>query len=308
VKRDHDRAARPFSEEPEISVGVVEGVRELKGCFNGPFLGGSGKVLTGPFSVQADEGGMIFTDRTGARSDRQEEMRFEPQQDATFTLKDVTIGLRFHWERRQDQTFQGELVLPAGGGKTLTAVNRIRLEAYLTSVISSEMSAEAPLEMLKAHAVASRSWLMCMLGRRGKAVDQGAERREATKITHGEADAVAAWQAAARAFHVRPVDAGLFPSATIPRNALQDGKSAIPSLSKARRDLEQGMPAFELFTETGLCSSRGEARRLIAQGGAYVNEVQIQAFDEKIDSNHIDANGEIRLRKGKKHHFIIRIK
>jgi SpoIID/LytB domain protein len=189
VKRDHDRAARLFSEEPEIAVGVVEGVRELKGCFNGPFLGGSGKVLTGPFSLQADEGGMIFTDRTGARSDRQEEMRFEPQQDATFTLNDVTIGLRFHWERRQDQTFQGELVLPAGGGKTLTAVNRIRLEAYLTSVISSEMSAEAPLEMLKAHAVASRSWLMCMLGRRGKAAGQGAERREASV----QADEILRW-------------------------------------------------------------------------------------------------------------------
>jgi len=131
---------------------------------------------------------------------------------------------------------------------------------------------------------------------------------EATKITHGEAGAIAAWQAAFRVFHVKPVDAALFPSCTIPRAAFQEGLSAIPSLTKEYRDLEKGIPAFELFTEAGLCASRGEARRVIAQGGGYVNDVQIKVFDEKIDINHIDASGEIRLKKGKKHHFIVRIK
>lgn len=131
---------------------------------------------------------------------------------------------------------------------------------------------------------------------------------EATKITHGEADAIAAWQAAVRAFHVKPVDAALFPSCTIPRAASREGISAIPSLTKAHRELEKGIPAFELFAETGLCASRGEARRLIAQGGCYVNDVQIKAFDEKVDINHIDGSGEIRLKKGKKHHFIVRVK
>jgi tyrosyl-tRNA synthetase len=131
---------------------------------------------------------------------------------------------------------------------------------------------------------------------------------EATKITHGEAEAIAAWQAAVRAFHVKPVDATLFPSCTIPRAVSPEGISAIPSLTKAHGELEKGIPAFELFTETGLCASRGEARRLIAQGGCYVNDAQIKAFDEKIDLNRIDANGEIRLKKGKKHHFIVRVK
>jgi tyrosyl-tRNA synthetase len=131
---------------------------------------------------------------------------------------------------------------------------------------------------------------------------------EATKITHGEAEAIAAWQAAVRAFHVKPVDATLFPSCTIPRAVSQEGISAIPSLTKTHRELEKGIPAFELFAETGLCASRGEARRLIAQGGCYVNDVQIKAFDEKVDINHIDASGEIRLKKGKKHHFIVRVK
>ena len=131
---------------------------------------------------------------------------------------------------------------------------------------------------------------------------------EATKITHGESEAVGAWQAAVRAFHVKPVDAGLFPSCTIPRAASQVGMSAIPSLTKAHHELETGISAFELFTETGLCASRGEARRLIAQGGGYVNDVQIKAFDEKINIHHINASGEIRLKKGKKHHFIVQVK
>jgi tyrosyl-tRNA synthetase len=131
---------------------------------------------------------------------------------------------------------------------------------------------------------------------------------EATKVTHGEVEAVAAWQASVRAFRVKPVDVALFPSSTIPRAAFQEGLSAIPSLIKAHRDIEKGIPAFELFTEAGLCASRGEARRLIAQGGGYVNDVQIKAFDEIINIKHIDASGEIRLKKGKKHHFIVRIK
>jgi tyrosyl-tRNA synthetase len=131
---------------------------------------------------------------------------------------------------------------------------------------------------------------------------------EATKITHGEAEAVDAWRAAVRAFNVKPVDAGLFPSCTIPRAESPEGRSAMPSLTKAHQELEKGIPAFELFTQAGLCASRGEARRLIAQGGGYVNDVQLKAFDEIINANHLDAGGEIRLRKGKKHHFIVRVK
>lgn len=131
---------------------------------------------------------------------------------------------------------------------------------------------------------------------------------EATKITHGEAEAIAACQAAAKAFNVRPVDKNLFPSSKIPRAGLPQGLSAIPSLTKSYQELEKGIPAFELFTETGLCASRGEARRLIAQGGGYVNDVQIRIFDEKINVHHIDASGEIRLKKGKKHHFIVRVR
>ncbi|OIP92926.1 MAG: tyrosine--tRNA ligase [Syntrophobacterales bacterium CG_4_8_14_3_um_filter_58_8] len=131
---------------------------------------------------------------------------------------------------------------------------------------------------------------------------------EATKITHGEAAAVAAWKASAQAFGVRPTGEGFFPSSTIPRSAEELDTDAIPSLEKSREALIPGIPAFELFHEAGLCSSRGEARRLITQGGGYVNDRQIGAFDEKIGLPDADEKGEIRLRKGKKRYVILSLK
>jgi SpoIID/LytB domain protein len=78
--------------------------------------------------------------------------------DASFTVPDVTIGIGFHWERNERQSFRGGLrIIQTAGG--LTAINDAELEDYVTSVISSEMSASCPLELLKAHAVISRSWV-----------------------------------------------------------------------------------------------------------------------------------------------------
>lgn len=131
---------------------------------------------------------------------------------------------------------------------------------------------------------------------------------EATKITHGQGAAVAAWKASAEAFGVRPVENLFFPSSTIPRSAEELGTAAIPSIQKNREALVQGIPAFELFQDAGLCSSRGEARRLIAQGGGYVNDRQIGAFDEKIGLSDVDEKGEIRLRKGKKRYVILTVR
>lgn len=86
---------------------------------------------------------------------------------ATFTLHDVAIGKGFHWERSEAQTFRGALrLMPLPSGDTL-AVNIISLEEYLKSVISSEMSATASGNLLRAHAIVSRSWLLAMLGRKG---------------------------------------------------------------------------------------------------------------------------------------------
>lgn len=131
---------------------------------------------------------------------------------------------------------------------------------------------------------------------------------EATKITHGEAAAVAAWKASVEAFGVKPLEDGFFPTSTIPRSADELGTDAIPSIEKNREALATGVPAFELFHETSLCASRGDARRLIAQGGGYVNDRQLKAFDECISLADLDEKGEIRLRKGKKRYVILSVK
>ena len=80
----------------------------------------------------------------------------------SFELLDVTIGINFHWERKENQRFRGALKLIVENSK-LTAVNVISVEDYLISVISSEMSATASAELLKAHAVISRSWLLAQI-------------------------------------------------------------------------------------------------------------------------------------------------
>jgi len=89
--------------------------------------------------------------------------------DSTFELFQVTIGNRFHWEKKEDQAFKGNLLLLPREDGRITAVNEIPLEDYLQSVISSEMSSEAPPEFLKVHAILSRSWILAALERKSKA-------------------------------------------------------------------------------------------------------------------------------------------
>lgn len=82
------------------------------------------------------------------------------QRENTFVLKNVRIGIGFHWDRYEDQEFAGTLEIRTNADGTQTAINTIDLEDYLCSVISSEMSANSPMELLKAHAVISRSWAL----------------------------------------------------------------------------------------------------------------------------------------------------
>jgi stage II sporulation protein D len=154
-------------EEPKIRVGICDGYPEIRGRFNGRYRLEEG-ALEGDFSAHPAEGAVALHDAFGREILRGRQIRLSPENGSTFTLHEVTIGVRFHWERREEQTFPGELTfLEAGGGK-VTAVNELPVEAYLASVVSSEMGGEAPLEFLKAHAVASRSWLVAMLRRSGR--------------------------------------------------------------------------------------------------------------------------------------------
>ena len=86
------------------------------------------------------------------------------QREHGFLLKNVRIGIGFHWDRHEDQLFEGRLTIQKNADGTETAINTLPLEDYLTSVISSEMSADSPLELLKAHAVISRSWALRAIG------------------------------------------------------------------------------------------------------------------------------------------------
>jgi tyrosyl-tRNA synthetase len=128
---------------------------------------------------------------------------------------------------------------------------------------------------------------------------------EATRITHGTQAAEDAWRASMEAFHSRPVDADMFPSSTIPRTAATSDTSAIPRYKVSRNDLEAGIQICTACAKSGLTSSLSEARRLIEQGGIYINDRQVKSIDEKLTVADFVDSKELRLRKGKKKYLII---
>ncbi len=128
---------------------------------------------------------------------------------------------------------------------------------------------------------------------------------EATGITHGLNQAKAAWLSSQAAFGGKTISPDILPSSGIPRERAQEDLSALPKLLQSCTDLASGIPAYELFFLGGLCSSRGEAKRLLSQGGGYVGDRQIKTFDEPIALDAADENGRILLRKGKKKYLIV---
>ena len=131
---------------------------------------------------------------------------------------------------------------------------------------------------------------------------------EATRITHGTDAARAAWRASMEAFHARPVDADLFPSSDIPREAPQSDTSAIPRYAVLRKDLDAGLLISSLCAKAGLTQSMSETKRLIEQGGIYINERQVKTIDEKLSIDDFAGGSDLRIRKGKKKYLIIEIK
>jgi SpoIID/LytB domain protein len=133
---------------------------EVSGHLDRNFLGEGFGPVSGLFSAKAGVGTILLFDEVHREIFRSPSIRLAGQTGSTFSLFNVTIGDRFHWERMEDQTFQGGLILRLRKDGTICAINEISLEDYLTSVISSEMSGAAPIEFLKAHAIISRSWLL----------------------------------------------------------------------------------------------------------------------------------------------------
>ena len=128
---------------------------------------------------------------------------------------------------------------------------------------------------------------------------------EATKITHGAKAAEEAWRASMEAFHSRPVDAELFPSSTIPRETAASDTSAIPRYKLSRKDLESGVQICATCAKAGLTQSITETKRLIEQGGIYINDRQVKSIDEKLTLADFGDSKEVRVRKGKKKYLII---
>lgn len=144
--------------EPEISVGIVN-AQEIHFTLNARFLA-KGETVSGNQQVSFEEGGILWNGNV------YRELTFTPlDEESSFSLYDVTIGINFHWERQETQSFIGTLKLVVYEGK-ITAINILPAEDYLTSVISSEMNATSSLEFLKAHAVVSRSWLLAQIEKR----------------------------------------------------------------------------------------------------------------------------------------------
>lgn len=150
--------ARPAACGPVVQVGIVS-APQLHFTLNAPHTAKDQRV-EGPQTVEFAEGGIVWN------GTMYRELTFTPlSQKASFTLEEVSIGRQFHWERTEAQTFRGTLHLVVEADR-ICAINRIGVESYLESVISSEMNAAASEELLKAHAVISRSWLLAQMERR----------------------------------------------------------------------------------------------------------------------------------------------
>lgn len=154
--------------EPKITVGIVDRQTEVNGRLDGSFRADRFGSVSGRFSAKAEAGAVVVTDEAHHEIARSPLIRLTGQDESMFSLFNVTIGNRFHWERTEDQTFHGELILCPRKDGTIAAINEVPLERYLKSVISSEMSGAAPMEFLKAHAILSRSWLLAALDRKKK--------------------------------------------------------------------------------------------------------------------------------------------
>ena len=151
--------------QPNVTVGIVSG-QKIHFSLNKPYLA-KGETVIGEQVVEFSEGGVLWN------GNQYSKLTFHPQSaDASFSLSDVTIGVNFHWERKETQTFLGTLRFVVEADK-ICAINELPVEKYLESVISSEMSATSSLELLKAHAVISRSWLLAQMKKRREVAASG---------------------------------------------------------------------------------------------------------------------------------------
>ncbi|MBL7973128.1 MAG: SpoIID/LytB domain-containing protein [Prolixibacteraceae bacterium] len=168
--------------EPQLSIGIMYQPEIIFRLNQKYLLAPNGVPFEGIQKVNYHDGKIWLNDEVTDL----DTLIFEPvrYQEASFELNDVTIGIQFHWERKEDQTFKGSLKIIVENEK-LTAINVLPLEDYLVSVISSEMSATSSLELLKAHAIISRSWLLAQTAK-GKALQHSGKTYQSISETPEE--------------------------------------------------------------------------------------------------------------------------
>ncbi len=154
-----------IKQEPTISVGILTEekiVFELYGDFK---TSGLKQSFSGRFNAEVKEN-RIICKKGEEKIEISDEIIFKPLDEDTdsFLIKDVTIGVKFHWERKEKQRFQGSLKLKRVDNK-IVVINILPVEKYLISVISSEISSKSSIQLLKSHAIVSRSWILAQLER-----------------------------------------------------------------------------------------------------------------------------------------------
>jgi SpoIID/LytB domain protein len=168
--------------EPQLRIGIMY-EPAIEFILNGKYiLNENGKIFEGKNRISYNHGRILLNDDVMSGGS----LVFEPENydTASFDLLNVTIGIKFHWERKENQKFKGSVKFIVEDAK-LTAINILSLEDYLLSVISSEMSATSSIELLKAHAVISRSWLLAQV-LKGKQLEQSHSTYQSIYETHEE--------------------------------------------------------------------------------------------------------------------------
>ncbi len=151
--------------QPRVSVAILTS-DSIKFELHGEFTAsGKNNIFSGKYTAEPD-GDKIKITQSGNSFTAEDGFIFSPSDIETesFLIRDVIIGIQFHWEQKENQRFLGSLKLLREGDK-VTAVNILPVEDYLTSVISSEMNANSSVEFLKAHSIISRSWLLAQISK-----------------------------------------------------------------------------------------------------------------------------------------------
>jgi peptidoglycan hydrolase-like amidase len=182
--------------EPQIAVGLIDGAKSIKLSLHGGYQGAGGSALDDGEYELSFAPGEVRIAKEGGPARGEAALHLAPRSRAeSFFRIETTIGIDFHWQQRELQSFRGGLRVELDGDRGLVAINDVPLETYLSSVICSEMNAASPADLLRAHAIISRSWLLAQIApqpkRPGSSQAQGEHIRWYDREAHRRFDVCA---------------------------------------------------------------------------------------------------------------------